>query len=147
MLKKNIILISFSVLVMLCSFVLPQSKKAVANKGGIVFFKGTWKEALQKAKAENKKIFLEIGASWCGPCKKLKAKTFTNAKVGAYFNANFINVTLDGEDGADGTMLTEKYKLAYFPSLYIIDSTSKVLKAGVGFYNSKEILQFAKSIK
>lgn len=145
--KNFLVLTAFLLLIIQSSFITPQNREPIYDKSGIVFFKGTWKEALQKAKAENKKIFLEIGASWCGPCKKLKAKTFTNAKVGAYFNANFINVTLDGEDGADGTMLTEKYKLAYFPSLYIIDSTSKVLKAGVGFYNSKEILQFAKSIK
>jgi thioredoxin 1 len=114
------------------------------SKTGIVFFKGTWKEAIQKAKKENKKIFLYIGATWCGPCKKTKAKTFTNTKVGAYFNTNFINVSLDGEDGGDGTMLVEKFKLAFYPSLYFIDSIGSVLKAGVGYYNSREILQFAK---
>jgi thioredoxin 1 len=144
MLQKLITLSAFTIVIMLSSFVHP--KNTFDNKVGIVFFKGTWKEALQKAKTENKKIFLDIGASWCGPCKKLKTKTFTNAKVGAYFNANYINVSLDGEDGGDGTMLSEKYNMTAYPSLFIISPEGKVLKAGVGFYNSREILQFAKSV-
>jgi thioredoxin 1 len=144
MLQKLIALSGFVLLLTLSSFVAPKSN--FENKAGIVFFKGTWKEALQKAKAENKNIFLDISASWCGPCKKLKSKTFTNAKVGAYFNATYINVGLDGEDGGDGTMLAEKFKMTAYPSLFFVNADGKVLKAGVGFYNSREILQFAKSV-
>lgn len=136
-------LISFC---MLSSFIQKSKSSTFNSKDGIIFYKDSWASALQKAKAENKTIFLYIGASWCGPCKKLKAKTFTNAKVGAYFNANFICVSLDGEDGGDGTMLTEKYKLAYFPSLYFVDASSNVLKAGDGYYSWREILQFGKSV-
>lgn len=142
--KKYLITTCFALLFLLSSFVLPQVTNY--NKGGIVFFKGTWASVLQKAKAENKTIFLSIGASWCGPCHKMKAKTFTNTKVGAYFNANFINVSLDGEDGEDGTMLSDKFKLAYYPSLYLIDANGSVLKAGSGYYNGREILQFGKSV-
>ncbi len=144
MAKKYFIVAGVFWVILFCSFITKEN--SFNNKAGIVFFNGTWKEALQKAKVENKIIFLNIGASWCGPCRKLKNKTFPNAKVGAYFNAKFINVTLDGEDGADGSMLAEKYNLAYFPSLYFIDSTGKVIKAGSGYYNSREILQFAKSV-
>ncbi|MBW6479654.1 MAG: thioredoxin family protein [Bacteroidales bacterium] len=39
---------------------------------GMVFFTGTWDEALAQAKKENKLIFLDIYASWCAPCKMLK---------------------------------------------------------------------------
>ena len=116
-----------------------------ASKEGIVFFSGTWKEALQKAKAENKLIFLDIYASWCGPCKKLKAKTFTNAKVGSYFNEHFINVSLDGERG-EGITLAEKYKLTAYPTLFFIDSDGNVKKGAEGYYNHLQILRFAKSL-
>ena len=57
---------------------------------GIQFFTGTWDEALEKAKEENKLIFLDAYASWCGPCKRMSKSVFTDEKVGEFFNANFI---------------------------------------------------------
>ncbi|NJN28688.1 MAG: DUF255 domain-containing protein [Cyclobacteriaceae bacterium] len=49
---------------------------------GIVFYAGNWEEALALAQQENKLIFLNISASWCGPCKLLKNKTFPDTEVG-----------------------------------------------------------------
>lgn len=36
---------------------------------GIQFADLTWQDALKKAKKENKIIFVDIYATWCGPCK------------------------------------------------------------------------------
>ncbi len=76
---------------------------------GIDFYTGSWEEALQQAKMEGKPIFLDISASWCGPCKMLKANTFSNMKVGEYYNTHFINVAVDGEEG-EGIQLASKYR-------------------------------------
>lgn len=38
---------------------------------GIEFFHGTYEEALQKARAEGKQIFVDVYTSWCGPCKMM----------------------------------------------------------------------------
>ena len=35
---------------------------------GIQFEIGSWKEVLQKAKQENKLIFVDLYSTWCGPC-------------------------------------------------------------------------------
>ena len=35
---------------------------------GIQFETGSWKEVLQKAKQENKLIFVDLYTTWCGPC-------------------------------------------------------------------------------
>ncbi len=63
-------------------------------KTGISFHQGTWDEALQMAREEGKPIFPDISASWCGPCKRLKANTFTDPEVGKLFNIGFFNVLL-----------------------------------------------------
>lgn len=107
---------------------------------GIQFFKGTFKEALEKAQVENKPIFLDIYATWCGPCKMLKAKTFSNTEVGIYYNQNFVNVAFDGEQG-DGAMLMQKYGLRSFPSLLFIDGNGKVVGISGGYHNPNELIE------
>lgn len=56
---------------------------------GIQFYRGSWEEALALAKSENKLIFLDVYATWCGPCKKLKKYVFSSEKAGNYFNSKF----------------------------------------------------------
>jgi thioredoxin 1 len=112
---------------------------------GIQFYRGSWNEALQLAKKENKLIFLDIYATWCGPCKKLKKNSFSNAEVGKFYNVNFINVSLDGEQG-DGAMLANQYSLSGYPSLLFIDATGKIVTATFGYHNPSELLDIGKSI-
>ena len=115
------------------------------TKGGIQFHKGTWAEALDLAKKDNKLIFLDVYASWCGPCKQLKKRTFSNAKVGAYFNEHFINVSLDGEEG-EGVTISSKYNVTSYPSLYLINGDGKIVKEDGGYMNASEIISFGKSV-
>ena len=49
--------------------------------------------ALTKAKAENKHVFLKYSASWCGWCKKLD-KEMKNDSCKSFFDTNYVIVTL-----------------------------------------------------
>lgn len=113
---------------------------------GIQFYKGTWKEALTIAKKENKLIFLDIYATWCGPCKKLKSNTFSDAKVGSFYNNNFINLAMDGERG-EGLVLAQKYLLKSYPTLLFIDEKGNVVTRTVGYHDSEEFIELGKTIK
>lgn len=106
---------------------------------GIQFFRGDWNAALQKAKAEHKPIFVDIYASWCGPCKMLKRKTFTNKKVGEYFNSHFINTSFDGEVD-EGVKLANKFQLQGYPTLILLDENGKVLMYEMGYQTPKQLL-------
>ena len=57
---------------------------------------------VQKAMSEDKIIFIDCYADWCGPCKKLAAEVFTKNEVADFFNEHFINVKLDIEKDKDG---------------------------------------------
>ncbi len=57
----------------------------------------TFEQALEKAKTEGKIVFMDCYTTWCGPCKKLSAETFTNNEVGEYFNSHFVNLKMDME--------------------------------------------------
>ena len=56
---------------------------------GIEFEHGTWAEALAKAQKEDKMIFVDGYAVWCGPCKMLAKNIFPQESVGKFFNENF----------------------------------------------------------
>lgn len=50
--------------------------------------------ALTKAKAENKNVFLKYSASWCGWCAKLD-KQMKNDSCKSFFDTNYVIVTLN----------------------------------------------------
>ena len=58
-------------------------------------------EALEKARAENKPIFLSIGYSSCFWCHVMERKVFENPEIAAYMNAHFVNIKVDREERPD----------------------------------------------
>jgi len=59
------------------------------------------KEALDKAKKENKPIFLSVGYSSCHWCHVMAHESFENEDVAKIMNANFINIKVDREERPD----------------------------------------------
>lgn len=119
-----------------------KTKSTEAQSPGIHFIEDDWNAALKKARAENKLVFLDIYATWCGPCKMLKQYTFTNTSVGNFFNSNFINVSVDGEKGV-GPQLAQAYSIEGYPSLIITDATGKPVLVTAGYMPADDLLKFA----
>ncbi|MFT4601070.1 MAG: thioredoxin 1 [Arenicella sp.] len=115
------------------------------NDGGIKFFHGSWLEALTKADKEDKMIFLDAYASWCGPCKIMAKNTFTEAKAGDFFNKNFINYKMDMEKDPNGPRLSRKFNLEAYPSLYFLDKNEKVVHFAIGMHSLKDLLRLGQA--
>ncbi|WP_435020978.1 thioredoxin domain-containing protein [Tundrisphaera sp. TA3] len=58
-------------------------------------------EALAKAKAEDKPIFLSIGYSACHWCHVMERESFENAEIAAIMNQRFVNIKVDREERPD----------------------------------------------
>ncbi|AWL08697.1 Protein-disulfide reductase [Aquirufa nivalisilvae] len=115
---------------------------------GIEFFHGSFKQALAKAKKENKLIFFDAYTSWCGPCKVLKTKVFPDKELGEYMNAKFISIGVDMEAG-EGPQLANMYPVEGYPTLMFMDASGKVKKKVLGLPRggAKELLTVAKTVK
>lgn len=92
---------------------------------GIEFFHGTWQEALEEAKKQDKIIFVDAFAVWCGPCKRMSNNVFPNDKVGEFYNKNFINMKIDMEHGDED--FRRKYPVTAYPTMYYIDYDGEVV--------------------
>jgi thioredoxin 1 len=122
---------------------------AIAAEGdGVNFFEGTFRQAKEKAKKENKLIMLDAYTTWCGPCKVLKNKVFPNKELGDYINANFVSIGVDMEAG-EGPALANMYPIEGYPTILFMDATGKVKKKVLGLPQggAKELLGVAKAIK
>lgn len=123
-----------------------EDKNAKSVEGeGITFTDEAWAAIMKKAKAENKIIFLDAYASWCGPCKLLQKNVFTRSDVGEVFNKNFINVKVDMERG-EGPQLARLFPLEAYPTLFFIDPNGKIVKKVVGYQSPEVLITIGKSL-
>ena len=58
-------------------------------------------EALEKARDENKPIFLSIGYSACHWCHVMEHESFENPEIAALMNQHFVNIKVDREERPD----------------------------------------------
>ncbi|MGC8829135.1 MAG: thioredoxin domain-containing protein [Verrucomicrobiia bacterium] len=58
-------------------------------------------EAFNKAKAENKPIFLSIGYSTCHWCHIMEKESFENNEIAKYLNEHFVSIKVDREERPD----------------------------------------------
>jgi len=101
-------------------------------------------KALEKAKAENKRVLLNFtGSDWCGPCIELKKRVFSNAEFVAYAAKNLVLVEIDypqrKEQSAELKRQNDKLGHEYgidekgFPTIVLLDPAGKVAREFTGY--------------
>jgi len=102
---------------------------------GIAFEQQSWDDILAKASKNNKVIFLDAYASWCGPCKMMSRKVFTDDSVADFYNSKFVNAKIDMEKG-EGVELAQKYQVQAYPTLLYINGEGEVVHRAVGYHDA-----------
>lgn len=110
--KKKVIILLLSI-VSISAFAQQENR-------GINFFKGTYAEAVEKAKLEKKHIFIDFYTEWCGPCLVMAENVFPLSEVGEIYNDKFICMKIDAEKG-EGVELSTKFQVYSYPTYIFIN--------------------------
>jgi thiol:disulfide interchange protein len=109
-------------------FMYAKSKKPVFTKAFPVKFETeSFEASIAKAKAENKKVFIDFYASWCPPCLAFANDILTDTIVGQNMNAAFINLKYDAEQG-EGKVVAKKYNVKAYPALFVLDAAGNIVE-------------------
>ncbi|WP_422005928.1 thioredoxin family protein [Roseivirga pacifica] len=105
-----------------------------------------WKKAFEKAKADNKVVFVDVYTDWCGYCHKLDNEVYTNEQVISYFNENFINIKFDAETQW-GYQKAQAYAVDGYPTLLFLTTNEDVYEEIGGFVPSPTLLAYAEEVQ
>ena len=94
---KYVLMFSFIVGMIAWHPLSAQPKAATSHEGWKSFNVG-----LKQAKADHKKILVDVYADWCGWCKKMDEEVYTDPKVKEYLAKNFVIVKMNAE--GEGTI-------------------------------------------
>lgn len=111
-----------------------------AQNKKIAFEHGNWSEVLEKAKKENKLVYLDCYTTWCGPCKWMEKNVFTNDTVADFYNTHFVNIEMDMEKG-EGKELAKKYGIQAYPTMLYVNAQGEVIHRTCGSAPSQQFIQ------
>jgi thioredoxin 1 len=115
------------------------SEPEKTEEQGISFYEGNLQAAFEKAKSENKLVFVDCYTTWCGPCKMLKQYTFKDVILGDYMKENYVSLAVDMET-TEGEAIAKKYGIEAYPTLLFLDKYGRVVNHQVGGIGAEALL-------
>jgi len=123
-------------------------------------------EALEAQKKEPRKIFMDAYTTWCGPCKLLDKKTFTNADLATYINKHYYPVKFNAEGteeikykdmtftnpGHDASrkgrnashQFSQAMQISGYPTLAFFDEKGELVQLLTGYRSAEDLEIFLK---
>jgi len=142
-------------LIVLIIYCLPLMIKAQENKKyeGVQWTEAlSWEEVKAKAKKENKYIFIDAYATWCGPCKMMDRDIYPHFRAGHAMNEHFINIkvqmdktSIDNEQVkswyATAEQMMKDYKIDAFPSYLFFSPDGHLVHKETGYKDLQSFMR------
>jgi len=90
-----------------------------------------FEKALEQAKRENKLVFIDLWAGWCGACKRFDQAVLSDAAVVAEMR-DFVCLKVDAESAA-GVPLAARYGATELPALVFLEADGTLRERLAGF--------------
>lgn len=127
-----------------------------AKGNGVQFIQGlSWEQIKTKARKENKQIFVDCYATWCGPCKIMDRDVYPLNIVGEVLNGQFISVKVQMDSTQNDPAavrllyplareLEQKYHITALPTYIFFSPEGDAVHKSIGQQNPKEFIKTVK---
>ena len=112
---------------------------------------------LKKALEEDKHVFIDFTAKWCGYCRKMDREVFSDPTVIEILNTDFVSVKVDGDSrkelDIDGYKITEKnltvreFGVRGYPTFWFLKSDGTKLGSIGGYRPLDYMMEAFKFVK
>jgi thiol:disulfide interchange protein len=102
-----------------------------ATKTTSAFKQLDFDKAVALAKKEKKIVMIDFYTDWCGWCKELDKKTWSDAKVQKLLSDKTISIKLNAEK--EGSKAAARYKVNAFPTIVFVDGDGKEVGKLIGY--------------
>jgi thioredoxin-related protein len=124
------------------------------TKGVLFENNSSWQRILEKAKMENKYVFVDCYATWCRPCKDMEQRVYPDKAVGEALNKDFIAVKLqmdrtptDNDQVKSWYRTAQTFESAYtinaYPTFLFFDPEGKPVHKAIGYKNAAGFMKLA----
>ena len=101
--------------------------------------------AQKKASDQMLMLFVDVYATWCGPCKMMDSEVYTDPAVAEYMNSHYVNVRLDGESDYGRNYVVEQ-QLEGYPSMFIFSDAGERVSKIVGYTPAGKLIATLRSV-
>ncbi|MDE0053285.1 MAG: thioredoxin fold domain-containing protein [Gammaproteobacteria bacterium] len=102
-------------------------------------------EALERAEAEAKVVFIDFFTTWCVPCKEMDATTFKDSDVSAWLAEHTVALKIDAEASETNRALAQRYGVRSFPNYVFISPNGDLMDRITGKRPPEEFIEHSNS--
>jgi len=120
----------------------------VLPEGAHIQWGEDYQAALERGKSEQKPVLVDFGASWCGACKELEQKTFSDPRV-VREGERFIPVRIDlspGKSSPEKQQLLASYEQRGLPLVVLHKPSGEVAARVTSFVEADEFLGLMRDV-
>lgn len=139
--------------ILLCYFC--SSSFAQSKNVNFLYLKN-WDEVKATAKAKQKIIFMDVNATWCGPCKKMESDLRSNEVASALINTKFIALKIQIDTTAADSdsiqmmyslskEIKDRYKITSLPTFLFFEKDGTLIHKEQGYQNIDSLVSLLKT--
>lgn len=107
------------------------------SNGPVIRWSSSLTDAEATARRENKPVFVDFAATWCGPCQNMLQETYRDADVVRRLNSRFVPVLIDIDKQP---AIAARFGVGAIPDGAFLAPDGRELIRSIGYHDADEFL-------